>query len=626
MLLSKIRKKMHMIIWAFAIIFAVSIFYLFRPGGLGNTGDQSNKKQDLKFVLDIDGKKIPASLFNYMFNMTLEKVKQQYQMSTVSYLQEMKIKSMVAEQILENELLLKEAARRNIKVTSGEVDKYLDSQRDQMVGPPEAAKNKGLPEQIRSYFKQSRKVKEFRERITGMGLDFNDYKTMIHDQLVAEKVANVVAQELNVSESKVVQEKAMGVLKKLKTEDFAAVARQYTEDEAGKQSGGDWGWKTRQDIDDPALSDKAFGMKPNQYSMPIKTKAGFQIIKVLGVKTALTDNAEFVAQKPFIEQQLAKDKKDKGDKTAVTPHDAERAFEKVHLMNILFKMKSDRELLADWVKKQTDSKKSTITYLDPELKAFVEFEKVAENEAKTQADLDKIKVLYDALVNDQQDNVNLYAQIGTIYELKNQLINADIDKKDKNAKKDDPYAQQSKTDEKKSPKSTKFLKEAFESYKKAYDLGNATNSIPDLTAAMGLGRTSLAIGKSTDKDAKLYRSYARKYYTEAVEYAYGDMQSMMMIQQALTELDDKAGIARVDKAIKEMQKQLQTDEGGELPPPEPVAPPQAATGQYKVQSATGTASAATGAAPMSPSAPIKGAAQPVRAPAAAGTATGTGRR
>lgn len=63
-------------------------------------------------------------------------------------------------------------------------------------------------------------------------------------------------------------------------EDFAVLAKEYSEDQLSAQHGGDLGWLQEGAID-PAFSSKVFAMKAGELSEPLVTPFGFHVLKVL---------------------------------------------------------------------------------------------------------------------------------------------------------------------------------------------------------------------------------------------------------------------------------------------------------------------------------------------------------
>lgn len=62
--------------------------------------------------------------------------------------------------------------------------------------------------------------------------------------------------------------------------DFAAVAKEYSEDAVSAAKGGELGWLKEGAID-PTFSKTAFGLEPGKYSDPIETPFGFHIVKLI---------------------------------------------------------------------------------------------------------------------------------------------------------------------------------------------------------------------------------------------------------------------------------------------------------------------------------------------------------
>jgi foldase protein PrsA len=77
------------------------------------------------------------------------------------------------------------------------------------------------------------------------------------------------------------QKDAAQVLQLLKQgQDFAALAKQYSQDVATKDNGGDLGWFPR-GVMDPQFEAIAFQLQPGQTSDVVTTPFGFHIIKVI---------------------------------------------------------------------------------------------------------------------------------------------------------------------------------------------------------------------------------------------------------------------------------------------------------------------------------------------------------
>lgn len=96
------------------------------------------------------------------------------------------------------------------------------------------------------------------------------------------------------------------VLAKLKAGgDFAALAKQYSDDPGSAADGGDLGWSERSAFVAP-FADAVFAMKPNEVRGPVKTQYGYHIIQLEGIEPEQAKT--FEQARAEIEQQLRRDK------------------------------------------------------------------------------------------------------------------------------------------------------------------------------------------------------------------------------------------------------------------------------------------------------------------------------
>lgn len=78
-----------------------------------------------------------------------------------------------------------------------------------------------------------------------------------------------------------------------KGEDFAAVAKAFSEDTVSGKKGGDLGWLTQGAVD-PEFSKKLFAMKPGEVSEPFLTPFGFHVVKMIEGPQVLKKSVEAV--------------------------------------------------------------------------------------------------------------------------------------------------------------------------------------------------------------------------------------------------------------------------------------------------------------------------------------------
>ncbi len=91
-------------------------------------------------------------------------------------------------------------------------------------------------------------------------------------------------------------------------EDFAKVAAEVSTDTATKNSGGDLGWFAK-GTQDPELEAVAFSMKVGEFSQPVKTQNGYEIIQVLAHTPIPLDATQYAqAQQTAFSDWLTKER------------------------------------------------------------------------------------------------------------------------------------------------------------------------------------------------------------------------------------------------------------------------------------------------------------------------------
>ena len=554
MLMSKIRRKMHIGIWIIAIVFVGSIFLYFGMGGPMDRKEQSKKD---KTILTVNGKKIPRAMYDYYFTQFMNSSPQRI----TNYQMQMAVAATTVRQLLQQEALIREAEKRKLKVSSSEIKARIKSDRDRMLGPADEAKNTGLGGRVKAWIADNRKNKEYKQEIASAGIPYKIYKEAIRRELLAEKARNAISQEQIEAESKKVEKKARDAWRKLNAgESFASIAKEYSEDEATADSEGSLGWKNRSEMDQ-AVADVAFRIKPGQFSEPIRGSMGFQIIMVDAVRKPSGEGYEAFRREKIeeIRQQQAQ-----GQKTQMpSERELQRMYESVLLKHILFKLPDTRAIITEWAEKKTKEKGFKYEVHDPEIKAFMALQDALDPEkgAFTQKGLDAALAAYQDALKKEKDNYQLYYQLGYIYEQKNDLLNQSADSsKDKAKDFEDPYADAGDKDGKKPKKSVKFLDSSYESYKKAYDMAREMgDDNPDII--IGLARVSRLLALNGKKDNSKYRKQARERYVEAFDFSLdispATLYRLREIRDALKELKgDAKTIKELDQAIADIEQEM----------------------------------------------------------------------
>jgi parvulin-like peptidyl-prolyl isomerase len=137
------------------------------------------------------------------------------------------------------------------------------------------------------------------DQIKTTGFTEQQYRSLVEAGLYQQKVYDAVTKSVPATQDQVwarhilvqTEDDAKKVVQRLQSgEDWSKVAADVSQDTATKDSGGDLGWFPR-GVMDPAFEKVAFTLKIGQISDPVQTSYGWHIIQVLGHETRpLTDS------------------------------------------------------------------------------------------------------------------------------------------------------------------------------------------------------------------------------------------------------------------------------------------------------------------------------------------------
>jgi peptidyl-prolyl cis-trans isomerase D len=106
------------------------------------------------------------------------------------------------------------------------------------------------------------------------------------------RVSHILLPVANPKDDAAVKAKAEGILKRAQAgEDFAQLAKEFSQDPGSAQQGGDLGWSERKAWV-PPFADAAFGMKVDEIRGPVKTQFGYHILKLAGIQPAAVKTFE----------------------------------------------------------------------------------------------------------------------------------------------------------------------------------------------------------------------------------------------------------------------------------------------------------------------------------------------
>jgi peptidyl-prolyl cis-trans isomerase SurA len=204
----------------------------------------------------------------------------------------------VLERLIDDELILQQATELKLSVTSEQIDASIE----------EIKKQNSIDDD------------QLREALRAQGMSMASYRADLKRQLLRYRVLNIaVGSRVNVSDEEVKayyerhmkgsanvqvrashifiaipdaadaataadkQAQAKKILERAKTEDFAKLAREVSDDAATRSEGGDLGYFGRDMLPKP-IEELVFAMKPGEVRGPVRADRGFHVIKLVDRK------------------------------------------------------------------------------------------------------------------------------------------------------------------------------------------------------------------------------------------------------------------------------------------------------------------------------------------------------
>jgi parvulin-like peptidyl-prolyl isomerase len=183
------------------------------------------------------------------------------------------IKNDVLNQLINKELINHLAAKYKLVVSDIEVEGSWQKEVVSNFSTEQEAIDK-----IKEYYNMI--ANEFKERV-------------LRANLLATKVAEAIDVDKDMQAP--VEKKAQEVLDQVKKSEksFEDLAKEYSDDQNAKTTGGDLGWLTHEDMTTvPEIDTVAFSLEKDKTSELIKTSYGYYLIKVEDKKAASTDGKE----------------------------------------------------------------------------------------------------------------------------------------------------------------------------------------------------------------------------------------------------------------------------------------------------------------------------------------------
>ncbi len=263
-------------------------------------------------VAKVDGARISKAEYEQQLLMTKRSYAQRFNVDFASAQgrqMENDLRTGLINQLVEREIIRSEARRRAISV-------------------PDAAVAAKIAE-IKKGFKSEA---EFQDRLKGNGIDQAGFERQVRDMVEVEQVVSAITADAKVTDDEVkryydqnrkmydrpqevrarhvlVKDEITAKLVQQKVKgggDFAAIAREYSEDPGSKNDGGDLGYFGRGKMV-KEFEDAAFTTPPGQLSPLVKTKFGWHLLKVEDRKAPRTQ--PFSEVKDEIRENLASERR-----------------------------------------------------------------------------------------------------------------------------------------------------------------------------------------------------------------------------------------------------------------------------------------------------------------------------
>lgn len=263
----------------------------------------------------VNGKAVPESKIARELRKAIEGSPQQFK-GQAGVANRSDAQRQILNQLLRQEVVTQEAAKRGFKVTSAEIDEQLKQLKTNFPSEKEfqaALKKEGftLPE-LKEFLRDREVVRQVAEKVTAGSAPKDEDLRAFYDENKARFDQEAKASHILIctgfdpsaqgcTPTADDEKLAADISKKAKAgEDFAALAKQHSVDPGAKENGGDLGYFQRGRMA-PEFEQAAFALNPGEVSAPVKTSFGLHVIKLLAKGKTFEDAKEEI-QKTLSEQ------------------------------------------------------------------------------------------------------------------------------------------------------------------------------------------------------------------------------------------------------------------------------------------------------------------------------------
>lgn len=292
MLLYRMRKNMKVIVIVICVAFVATLLYSGFGIPKGPPGPPAT-------VAKVNKKQITREEFNNLMVRMMQQQEQQGGRMTAE--QRLQAENQALDMLIDYNLVVQEAKRQKVKIKKEEIDKQIKEISDQFPDKKtfkEQLTQMGLSERkLRGLIEEEKLYEKYGEQVR---------KVKVTDKDVAAAFEKVNARHILIQaekgKEKEAEKKAKEVLAKVKAGgDFAALAREHSDDPGSKENGGELGFFGQGQMV-PEFEKAAFALKKNEVSDLVKTDYGYHIIQALDRTEA--KGKEFEEQKKDLEAQV----------------------------------------------------------------------------------------------------------------------------------------------------------------------------------------------------------------------------------------------------------------------------------------------------------------------------------
>jgi parvulin-like peptidyl-prolyl isomerase len=306
-------KHMRTVLYVIFAIFLVSCFYYFGAYTTGPAARREGRGGGGGVVATVNGDKIPRAVFDAQF----ERQYQQYdQMGMASLATLEMLRWNVLDGLIQRQLLLASAKQQGVEVSRRDLNKEMDRIIAETIKSRGATQNReyrrlvensvrGEADNIRNDMMIQRLQQTVESQIKATDEDVRNSYKEVRARHILIRVDPTGKAGLPDDKAK---QKAEEILAKLKGGgDFAALAKEFSDDKVSAEKGGDLGYFGAGQM--PAFEKAAFALKPGAMSGIVKTPYGYHIIKVEDERYNLPkdfDQKKADYRKQYVQQQGAR--------------------------------------------------------------------------------------------------------------------------------------------------------------------------------------------------------------------------------------------------------------------------------------------------------------------------------